>query len=520
MTTLNIGGKRVKVGDDFLKLSPEQQQATVDEIANQIGATAASPAPPAEPVQEPAAPTVRYGEDIARSAVSGLRSGVEGMVGMFGDAAQMQGDIAGWAAGKFGASPETQALFRKGGRMLHPTGFALSTPEIQAGTNAVVGEGYKPQTMPGEYARTIGQFAPNMVSPGTLARKTAATVIPALVSETAGQLTKGTAAEPYARGAGALAGGVATMGRNVKVPKPVAPAAPAAEEMASEANQLYTKMRESGVIIKPDKISHLKANIGLSLRETNPDLAPKAFGLSKLAGQTLASEPGIGELHNLAKSVNRALREVKPGSEDAHYVGLLKTQIENTIESMTAADIKGGGTEAFTMWKEADKLWARQKKTQIIENILDNADRKGTGQYTQSGVANAVRREMETLYKSIQKGRVKGFTPQEIALVRQMAKGGSNSKIVNLLAKFAPRGVVSAIGGFALGGPALTLAGHVAGNMADKGALTAANTLRDATASGIVNKFPALPKDPNALIRLLMNAKSGENSAKANTLVR
>lgn len=37
MPTLNIEGRRVKVGDDFLKLSPEQQQATVEEIARSLG---------------------------------------------------------------------------------------------------------------------------------------------------------------------------------------------------------------------------------------------------------------------------------------------------------------------------------------------------------------------------------------------------------------------------------------------------------------------------------------------------
>lgn len=50
MATLNIGGKRVKVDDAFLSLPPEQQQATVEEIAAQIGASvsgsANAPAPP------------------------------------------------------------------------------------------------------------------------------------------------------------------------------------------------------------------------------------------------------------------------------------------------------------------------------------------------------------------------------------------------------------------------------------------------------------------------------------------
>lgn len=52
MPTLNIAGKRVKVGDEFLKLSPEDQQKTVNEIAASFGpapAAAASPGPAVAP---------------------------------------------------------------------------------------------------------------------------------------------------------------------------------------------------------------------------------------------------------------------------------------------------------------------------------------------------------------------------------------------------------------------------------------------------------------------------------------
>lgn len=38
MATLNIGGQRIKVSDDFLRLPPEQQQAAVEEITSSIGA--------------------------------------------------------------------------------------------------------------------------------------------------------------------------------------------------------------------------------------------------------------------------------------------------------------------------------------------------------------------------------------------------------------------------------------------------------------------------------------------------
>jgi len=46
MTTLTINGQKVKVSDDFLKLSPEQQNATVDEISKSMGA--ATPSMPKE----------------------------------------------------------------------------------------------------------------------------------------------------------------------------------------------------------------------------------------------------------------------------------------------------------------------------------------------------------------------------------------------------------------------------------------------------------------------------------------
>lgn len=53
MTTLSINGKKVKVSDDFLSLSPEEQNRTVEEIAKGMGVAPQTAAPP---VVSPAAP--------------------------------------------------------------------------------------------------------------------------------------------------------------------------------------------------------------------------------------------------------------------------------------------------------------------------------------------------------------------------------------------------------------------------------------------------------------------------------
>lgn len=89
-------------------------------------------------------------------------------------------------------------------------------PGYQAGKEIVeqklTGPLYTPKTTPGEYAGAIGEFSTGMLFPaagagGLGARAVSNVVGPAVASETAGQLTKGTSAEPIARVAGALIGG-------------------------------------------------------------------------------------------------------------------------------------------------------------------------------------------------------------------------------------------------------------------------------------------------------------------------
>lgn len=70
MTTLVINGKNVTVSDDFLKLSPQEQERTVDEIAKSMGAApkAAAPAAASDPM---AALSGAYKAALAGSAPQG-----------------------------------------------------------------------------------------------------------------------------------------------------------------------------------------------------------------------------------------------------------------------------------------------------------------------------------------------------------------------------------------------------------------------------------------------------------------
>jgi hypothetical protein len=82
-----------------------------------------------------------------------------------------------------------------------------------AATNAGVPlYNYQPKSVPGQYAKTIGEFAPMAVNPSggalpALGKFITGGVLPAVASETAGQFTKGTGFEGPARIAGAVLGG-------------------------------------------------------------------------------------------------------------------------------------------------------------------------------------------------------------------------------------------------------------------------------------------------------------------------
>jgi len=193
-------------------------------------------------------------QDIGSSIATGLRQGIEATVGGFGDVREMNARGIAWGAEKLGASPETaEALGDWTARAINPgTALAPTTGQLQeAVTIPAIGEHYEPRTTAGEYARTAGEFAPALATPGGPLRRLASTLVPALASETAGQATEGTAYEKYARAAAALVAGapVAFFGKGAPanlVAKVVKGATP---QQLDQAEHLFQEARTAGTPI-------------------------------------------------------------------------------------------------------------------------------------------------------------------------------------------------------------------------------------------------------------------------------
>ena len=108
-----------------------------------------------------------------------------------------------------------------------------TSSQLQSAVESYTGSFYQPKTIVGDYAQTAGEFVPGalLMPEGRLAANALRYgLLPALSSETAGQLTKGTAAEPWARAAGGILGAAASTWRALPrvqsapaVAKPLAP---------------------------------------------------------------------------------------------------------------------------------------------------------------------------------------------------------------------------------------------------------------------------------------------------------
>lgn len=182
---------------------------------------------------------IGVGEDLARTTPTGLIEAAAGQAGMVGDLRSLGDSVANWVAGKFSkpGSPQPRLPHPAGPMPMEALRLATSKAMQTAGVDprfarlatmfmspggvgdaptsrevqgAMTGDRklYQPQTVPGQYWKTGLNFAPAAVMPGTLPQRVARVAVPAAASETAGQVTKGTKLEPYARLAAALVGGL------------------------------------------------------------------------------------------------------------------------------------------------------------------------------------------------------------------------------------------------------------------------------------------------------------------------
>lgn len=478
MPTLNIGGRRVTVGNEFTSLSPEQQNATVDEIATSFS-------------DKEQAPITAKG--LYNAADVGLQEGVAGLaslprtVGTLG--AQGIQWLANKASGALGLPEDTRDLEKQKGVVELPT-YESALKTIQDPNGMFRGKPYEPQNTAEEYARTLGQFAPNVALGGGGSLR--AVIAPALASETAGQITKGYGAEPYARMAGAMlgsgaAGGMANTARYARGYR----GAPTLAEQGPAVDQGYQAARTAGVELNPTYVSQGLDRIATDLitgpEARSPRLIQKTLGmltdeatalapaaaprpgamaaLTRVAPQAAAAKPAVDftKLDALRRDLGDIARDFTNPTEQA-VARIAQSRIDDLLESAgrtQGAVLKGDANLLAQTAREARGNAAAEFRMRALDAVRQRAEDQAGAAHSGRNVENAYRQQLKAFVRPNNKGvspaQQAGLTPREIAEIRQASRGTSFPNTLRTIGNILGGG-----GGIATGG--LGAAGYLSGD--------------------------------------------------------
>jgi hypothetical protein len=162
-----------------------------------------------------------YAKDMALAVPSGIAKGVAAVAGLPGDVSEWIGLGLDWLEQQARGEGDEDFAKRVSERKAKLKQIRGDMPSLEPPTSGqvrgaierVTGPLYEPQTSPGRYAGAVSEFLPGAVGAGGGIRSLInLAVIPGVASETAGEATKGTKLEPWARaGSAVLAGGGASI---------------------------------------------------------------------------------------------------------------------------------------------------------------------------------------------------------------------------------------------------------------------------------------------------------------------
>ena len=273
---------------------------------------------------------------------------------------------------------------------------------------------------------------------------------------------------------------------------------PTIEELGEEVTQLYTRAEQAGVTIRPNAMNALGRKVMSKAGRINEKLRPKTAGIVEEFAALMNRPATLQEFDEVRQVIGQAMKRAEP--QDVRTLSIIKDTMDDFAKKISHRDVTGD-IRGFEFINQARGVYHRKAKAELIEDMFASAE-IGTGQYTQSGIANTIGREFRKLAKN--KKKMAMFTPDERRAINQIAMGKTSPQAANWLAKFAPRGVVSTMlsmgGGGLAGGPVLgaglPLAGHFAAKSVDDATVRAAQALQGDMARGFVPQPVQLPHEP------------------------
>ncbi len=288
-----------------------------------------------------------------------------------------------------------------------------------------------------------------------------------------------TAARGVGAGRGAMGGGQ-TRGRQLLRE------APTTEQLKQQARRVKGAAVAQGANPTPESYLNLMAEIedlGYGYR-MHPTLQPKSSAAFEILSGQLGKNLDIQDLMTSRRVLQNAQKGASPDlASDRELARQMMERLDDWVDNLSPDDLAVPVDDPQApgrMLRDFRSLWHRAAKSQEIEEIIEGAGLQA------SGFENGIRIGFRQLLKD--KKRIRGYSPQEKRLMRQIVEGTGGQKMLRLLGKlsFGTRGGSNFLGGSigtgggaaaggAMGGPVGAAIGAVASPAIGYGAQKAAD---------------------------------------------
>jgi hypothetical protein len=341
----------------------------------------------------------------------------------------------------------------------------------------------------GEYISTIGEFAGGAGASAGPKAMIKYGALPGAASEAAGQATEGTAAEPYARMAGAFFApmAVSTANKTVNAMFRRASDRPSVQTLKDAKNAAYKAVDQSGVKLPASVADDIasRAKEAAASRSYDPDVDRQTFAALKALNNKSGQELTFSELDKVRRGLwNRYDASVRLDGKGGEVAIL--DMIDIIDDAMQSAP---GGDDLI---KAARLANSRFKKSELIEKAFEKATDQTAAAGTGGNLVNKYRQAVSNIINNPR--QAKYFSQDEIDFMRKFVRGDVSENIMRSIGKLSPNssGLMMALNvGAGVANPAL-LGASVAGELAKRGAEAAtmrrAESIKDMLATGQVPK--------------------------------
>lgn len=261
---------------------------------------------------------------------------------------------------------------------------------------------------------------------------------------------------------------------------------PTTEELTKAAKGAYQASKEAGIIVQPEGYSSALQKVRTMAQDQgiDPTLHPKSTAVMKRLEGADGQPLTLQQAETLRKialdaedDLNPVTREPTP---DARLAGKIVDELDDSIDELTVNS-------------PARAMYARSRRSQMIDRAIERARIKAGANYTQAGMEHALRLEFKQL--ALNPRRMRGLTAEQRAAVEKVAAGGHVENTLRNIGKFDPmKGGMAAFTGGTLGiltggplGLAIPAAGFVGKRAATR--LTARNV--EKAREALVGRDPA-----------------------------